>query len=162
MPGDAIASVRNAFQHALDVNCIRSVNLLGIHDKGKLVPSPVFDVMCTVARNVVPDTTNLAVKNQLANCIGNAYARKKREDSKRQKLSSKFADLPALPQLGRLDSTGSLPAEPLSPATVVLSQPIAGPSHATVPLQTADTVVASPTLDNDENTVVEFTVSDAV
>ena len=93
---DPMASVRNAFQHALDVKLIRKLNLLGIHEKGRLLDTPLFNVMCQVARNIDPNVTNMAVKGQLQNCIGNSYARAKRleklkESQRKCNLSTKYA-----------------------------------------------------------------------
>ena len=123
------------------------------------MPSPIFDVMCQLARNVDSSTTNNAVKTQLSNCIGNSYARAKRVESQRkQKLSTKFADTP-LPQMNRTDSTESLPPEPLSPEIVLSGQPIPGTSQDTASY-VIDTVVATQTVDSPEKTVVEFSVSD--
>lgn len=127
------------------------------------MPSPIFDVMCQLARNVDSNTTNSAVKTQLSNCIGNSYARaqrenKQKESQRKQKLSSKFTDRPR-PQINRTDSTEMLPAEPLSPTAAFSGQPIPGTSQDTA-VQVIDTVVATQTVDNPENTVVEFSVSD--
>ena len=173
---DAIASVRNAFQKGLDVKLIRKLNFLGIHEKGRLLDTAVFEVMCQVGRNIDPDITNLAVKSQLQNCIGNSYARAKRLEKEKQRkvnLSTKYSSTtpsrsPRSPAMTRQDSTDSLlfDIEPEILSTDALAVPISSISTTATDVEsvaaankaTISTVVATEAMANSEVSIAEFTM----